>query len=238
MHLFAFDLMEMFELSEVFWRLMEAAGEHWPKALAWLACLAGTTFWGFFWARRRWKSRHDLGVIHVSQNVIAQRPTGSESAMEPWLVLDVWQECPLEEMIPDSIPRGIIQKAAKKTTADKPLLLFPEVDRWHVLNMVRNAIAEKFLLGAALKMTKAGKYEEVDCVFALTYERYPNMKQGKIRVMMIERTTLMGDRLDTVLRTESDSHIDRIATLKMMRDDYAKGDKARHCMYVRITVPV
>jgi hypothetical protein len=220
-------------------RVTDLAHDHWLKAAGWIAALAFSSLWAFFWAWRSWRNRQDMDVIHVSQNTIVARMTGENGSEEPWLILDVHFEDPLEQVISHPMPRRLIRRAAKKTTETQPFLLFPSVDRWYVLNLVRLAIAEPFKVGTAAKMVPDAKVAEVECIFALTYERYKGIRQGKIRVMLVPRALLDDPAaFDRPLRLEAESHRDRITTLKAMQRDWLKGDNSEFCMNVRLNVPL
>ncbi|HVX13418.1 MAG TPA: hypothetical protein VHC22_19700 [Pirellulales bacterium] len=213
--------------------------DHWPKLVTWGGALAFSSLWAFFWAWRAWRRRQDLDVIHVSQNTIVSRPTGAKGAEEAWLILDVHCEDPLEQIISHPIPRRLIRRAAKKTSEHQPFLLFSDDDRWYVLNLIRLAIAEPFKIGAAAKMAPGAKVAEIPCVFAMTFERYKTMRQGKIRVMLAPQA-LLDDltAFDRPLRLEAESHRDRITTLKAMQKDWLKGKGSQFCMTVRLNVPL
>lgn len=199
-------------------RATELTHDHWLKVAGWGAALCFSTLWAFFWAWRSWRTRQDMDVIHVSQNTIVSRPSGANSAQELWLILDVHFEDPMEQVISHPMPRRLIRRAAKRTTESQPFLLFPSNDRWYVLNLIRLAIAEPFRIGTAAKLVPEAKVAEVECVFALTYERYKRMRQGKIRVMLIPRALLDDpSSFDRPLRLEAESHRDRITTLKAMQ---------------------
>jgi hypothetical protein len=208
------------------------------KAAVGLLATLGTSALGWFLAWRAWRKRQDLGVIHFSQNTLEERPTGPDGQMERWLILDVYSENPLEEEISHYAPRRLIQKAAKRTTVQQPFLHFPKEDRWYVLNLIRLAIAEPFRTGTAAKLVEGAKVVPVECIFAVTFERYATMRQGKIRVMIVKRSDLDNPKaFDEPLRLESTFHRDRITTLRRMQTDYAKGEANwEYCLNVRINV--
>lgn len=217
----------------------ELVHDHWLKVAAWGAALAFSSLWAFFWTWRAWRSRQDMDVIHVSQNTIVPRPTGANGAEETWLILDVHFEDPMEQVVSHPMPRRLIRRAAKKTSEKQPFLLFPTHDRWYVLNLIRLAIAEPFKMGTAAKMAPGAKVAEVKCVFALTYERYKGMRQGKIRVMLVPQAVLDDPTsFERPLRLEAESHRDRITTLKAMQQDWLKGKDSQFCMTVRLNVPL
>ena len=220
-------------------RAAQLVHDHWLKVAAWGAALAGSSLWALFWAWRSWRTRQDMDVIHVSQNMIVSRPTGANGAEECWLILDVHFEDPLEQVISHPMPRRLIRRAAKKTTENQPFLVFSSHDRWYILNLIRLAIAEPFRVGTAAKMAPDAKVAEIECVFALTFERYKGMRQGKIRVMLIPRALLDDPAsLERPLKLEAESHRDRITTLKAMQRDWLKGKGAQFCMNVRLNVPL
>lgn len=223
-------------------QLKDLMREHGMKVIVTLVVSLASSVWGWIWGRRKWRSRQDMGVIHYSQNTIEGRPTGPDGTNENWLILDVWAEDQLKDEVSHPVPRRLIRQAAGRTTVDQPFLLFPEKDRWYVLNIIRLAIAEQYRTGAAAKMARQATVETVECMFALTFERYPNMKQGKIRVMIAPKS-LFDDEcaIHTGLRTESASHKERITTLQKMREDYLAGKEAgnwQYCLDVRINVQI
>ena len=218
-------------------RTSELAQDHWLKLAGWIAAIAFSSLWAFFWAWRSWRTRQDMDVIHVSQNTIVPRKTGPTGEEELWLILDVHFEDPLEQVVSHPIPRRLIRRAAKKTTENQPFLVFPPDDRWYVLNLIRLAIAEPFKFGTAAKMVAGANVAEVECVFALTFERYKGIRQGKLRVMLIPRA-ILDDRtaFDRPMRFEAESHRDRITTLKAMQRDWLKGKDSQYCMNVRLNL--
>ncbi|MFO1020429.1 MAG: hypothetical protein U0903_07005 [Planctomycetales bacterium] len=218
-------------------KVIEFIEEHWIKAVIAIALTALSGWWAAFWAWRKWRLRQDADVLHISQNTIEMRPTGENQALEPWLVLDVISEDQLEKVISHPVPCQLIKKAALKTTVDQPFLIFPEADRWYVLNIVRLAIAEPFAIGTAAKMLPSAKVGTIDCIFALTYERYSAMRQGKLRVMLIAKSLLENPKtFDRPFRFESPQHSDRLTTLQKMQADYLKGKNSVCCMNVRLNI--
>lgn len=220
-------------------RVSELIQDHGAKAAGWAAAVLLSALWASFLAWRSWRARQDMNVIHVSQNTIATRPTGPKGEPEKWLILDVHFEDPLEQVISHPIPRRLIRRAAKRTTEKQPLLRFPPADRWYVLNLIRLAIAEPFKAGAAAKMAPGARVEVVECIFAVTFERYAKMRQGKIRVMLVPKQLLDDPgSFRQPLRLEAESHRDRITTLQAIQEDYRKGGEAQYCMNVRLNIVI
>jgi len=218
---------------------IEFARDHGVKAVFTFALFLLTSGWALFRAWRSWRGHHDLDVFHLSQNGFRLKPTGPDGAMEPWLMLDVIFENALDEVVSHPMPRRLIRKAAKQTTLHQPFLKFEPEDRWYVLNLIRLAIAETCAPATIAKMSTQARVDEVDCLFALTYERYPGMRQGKIRAMLIPRELLDDDKAlyRENIRFEAKSHSDRITTLRKMQDDYRSGTP-EFCMDVRVNVLV
>jgi hypothetical protein len=226
------------DVNQLIRMLVEFVQEHWLKALGALALTVASSLFGAFWAWRSWRTREDMDVIHYSQNTIETRPTGPDGSAERWLILDVYAENPLHEEISHPVPRRLIQRAAAKTTPKQPFLLLPKHDRWYVLNLIRLAIAEQFRLGTAAKFATSAKVEVVECVFALTFERYANMPQGKIRVMIAKQKDMENpDAFAGNFRFESATHSDRITTLQCMQEDYRSGrENWKYCETVRVNI--
>jgi hypothetical protein len=216
------------------------ARDHGTKALSALVVFLATSSWALFRAWRSWRSRSDLDVFHLSQNGFRLKPSGPDGAMESWLILDVIFEDLLSEIVSHPMPRRLIRNAAKHTTLHQPFLKFEPDDRWYVLNIIRLAIAETCATATIAKMSTQAKVDEIECVFALTYERYPCMRQGKIRCMLAPKSLLDDDKVlyRDDIRFESPSHSDRLTTLRKMQDDYLSGSESEYCMTVRLNVPV
>lgn len=225
-------------------QLKDLMREHGMKVVVTLVVSFASSIWGWIWARRKWKSRQDTGVIHYSQSSFVDCFSGPErKLMGRTLVLDVYAENQLKDEISHPIARKLIRRAADKTTVDQPFLLFPEDDRWYVLNIIRLAIAEQFRAGAAAKLASKASVQVVNCVFAITFERYPQMKQGKIRVMIVKRDVLENKNFfdEIPINYESPSHAERITTLRKMQEDYLTGNdggKWMYCMDVRLSIQV
>ncbi len=221
-------------MQEIYGKMREFVHEHWIKAMMWLIATFISSLWTWVWARRKWRSRHDLDIIHFAQNTFETR---NDAGGKKWLILDVLREGPLKSVIAHPVPRKLIKDAAKLTTETQPFLIFDAADRFYVLNLVLVEIAEMFKTGTGKKLFDPALVVTVDCVFALTYERYPKMRQGKLRVMVVKRSDL--DCLPAIgdLSFESPTHCDRMRTLAMMREDCAAGmDQAKHCMAVRLNI--
>jgi len=215
------------------------AEDHGTKALGALLAFLATSSWALFRAWRSWRNRSDLNVFHLAQNGFRLRPTGPDGAMQPWLVLDVVFEDLLSEIVSHPMPRRLIHKAARHTTVHQPFLKFDKEDRWYVLNIVRLAIAETCATATLAKMSTVARVDEVEAVFALTFERYPDMRQGKIRCMLAPKSLLDDDKAlyRDDIRFDSPSHADRLTTLRKMQDDHLSG-APDYCMTVRLNVLV
>ncbi len=230
-----------FDMSALFGHISEFVHDHWLKALGAVLASFASSIWGAWWGWRKWKTRQDTGVIHYSQNSLVVERHGVSNIVEKILVLDVYAENQLNQDISHPVARRLIRRAAAKTTEDQPFLLFPKDDRWYVLNIVRLSIAEQFRSGTAAKLAKSAKVEVVDCVFALTYERYPGMRQGKIRVMIVRHDVLVDPAsFEGTVKVESPSHADRIRTLRKMQNDYLSGmgGEWQYCLTVRLNIQV
>lgn len=236
------DLLSGLDVGMLVGQAKEFVHEHGMKFMGGVIISIASSIWGWVWGWRKWRSRQDMGVIHYSQNMLENRPTGPAGKSELWLVLDTYAENQLKDEISHPVARRLIRKAAARTTANQPFLVFDDADRWYVLNIIRLAIAEQFRAGAAAKMAPGAKVVTVECVFALTYERYTGMKQGKIRVMVAPRS-MFDDPLALYgpVQVESPSHADRVTTLRKMSDDWKSGTdggKWKYCQTVRINVQV
>jgi hypothetical protein len=202
---------------------------NWTKILGtFLFMFSGAVY---VWAKRRreWQTKQFYGVVNVSFDVIRDN----------CLLTSALLEDRLEDAF-SSLPHivGIIKAAAKKTVEGAPFLVFPEKDKWLVSSQILAVIAETNKGFAWAAVSKEPKCDIVPCHYAATYERHPNMKAGKVRIIVVPDWMLM-DRsvLDNhEMNVEYAHHQDRIMTLRQMREDVL-SENPQFTRAVRIFVP-
>jgi len=189
--------------------------DHWAKVLGSLLFAVGSIVFIYLRHLKEWRSRQFCGVLNVSFDVIRDGVLLTSAVLEDRL------EDALSSM-PYTV--GIIKRAAKKTTEEDPFLYFAEKDRWHVMSQVLAVIAEtnRGVWNAVGDCNTTARF--VTCHFAVTYERFEEMKVGKVRVVVVPEWALEGLEEDTFTTTEYTHHIGRIHTLMKMKDDVFGGN--------------
>jgi hypothetical protein len=136
------------------------------------------------------------------------------------LLLRTIMEKSLAEVFLNSYAVNVVMSAAQQTTDKDPLLPIPKDEAWHILNSALNAIAEEFHQGVVQRdmglPVKAERY-----VFCLTHERADDVKQDKVRLLMIKSSAL-ANLPKEMPAIESPHHRLRFETLHRMAAERAK----------------
>ena len=136
---------------------------------------------GFAWWRQRgrWKRKEFLGQVNFSLNLF-----GESLAMRTLL------ECDTTDVWPNAHGVKLLHAAAARTSNDDPFIrLAAQADRDYLHRAIKNALSE--LCPAAFIATALGaKVQTGKFLFAVTCERYPEMRTIKLRVILIEQNTL------------------------------------------------
>lgn len=186
-------------------------------------CLVLLTSWK---ARSVWKARDFMTRVNFSLNYVH----GNK------LKIRTLRETEIDRiLLGNTHGRRVVLRAARKTTAEEPVLRLPKTDAWIVLNSVLNELSEEFaegFLAAAMDIpTKAATF-----VFAITCEKHHDVRMNKIRVMVVEKSLLLDiDKLAEV-EFERDAHHVRYQTLKTMRELYLAPESRHAVMEMEIRV--
>jgi hypothetical protein len=146
------------------------------------------------------------------------------------LLLRTIMEKSLAEVFLNSYAVNVVMAAAQKTTDKDPLLPIPKDEAWHILNSALNAIAEEFHQGMVQRdmglPTRSERY-----VFCLTHERADDVKQEKVRLLMI-RTDQLANLPEEMPALESPHHRLRFHTLHQM----AEARKTRPELFAEVEI--
>jgi len=239
----------IFPLADLTENLGQLISDHWAKVVFLLIGAGLSLAWKYFWDRRQWRKRQGVETLHLSINSIQVRDSQvtrsndqgvevTESIKQPWLFLDCIYEDNLSNRVSNRYVRQLIRRAVSRTTAQQPFLHFGESadDHWYVMNMLRMSIAEIKGGDSLEKLGDSSRFHVIDvqCVFAATYERWPGMRQGKIRLMLARESDITQDRFRQTFQFEDPHHIERPKTLTRMSEDY-NGDQ-KYTMMVRIPI--
>jgi hypothetical protein len=149
------------------------------------------------------------------------------------LLLRTIMEKSLTEVFLNSYAVNVVMSAAQKTTDKDPLLPIPKDEAWHILNSALNAIAEEFHQGVVQRdMGLSVKSERY--VFCLTHERAEDVKQEKVRMLMI-RADILAKLPKDMPALESPHHRLRFETLHKMAE--ARATRPELFKEVEICMP-
>ncbi len=185
--------------------------------------VAGTMLAGYFWNRKRWKNKTFAHRIHFGINTI-EKQDGAEPKRT--LVFDSLFETGLGNVVDDPVARGIIARAMKKTNAVEPFLRLDPEDREHIEGAIKIAIAQTCQQGTIAKMALGNRCQTLECVFAITYEKYAEMRSRKLRVIIVPRSLLEDPKTFLQkIELERRHHSCRLTTLKEIQQDWREGKR-------------
>lgn len=135
----------------------------------------------FAWWRRRsqWHNKEFLGQVNFTLNFF-----------DDSLLMRTVKETETKAVWPNAYGVGLLHAASRRTTSANPFIrLLSKPDRDYIYRAIKNAIsplsAEAFVAGALKAPVHRGTF-----LFALTCERYPEIRTVKLRVLLIEEATL------------------------------------------------
>jgi hypothetical protein len=135
--------------------------------------------WAWWRRKRAWRNKEFLGQVNFTLNLFADT-----LQMRTLLELDT------DKVWPNTYGVGLLRRAAQRTTLADPFIrLADPADRDYLHRAVKNALsalcAEAFISAAA-----GGQSKRATFLFAITCERYPEMRTIKLRVLLIEQHAL------------------------------------------------
>ena len=187
---------------------------------------------GLVWWRQRsrWNSKEFLGQVNFSVNDFAET-----------LRMRTLIEVDTEDVWPNKYGVGLLHALARKTTKEKPFIrLKNKDDRDYLHRAVKNTLselcAEAFIAATMGKPITRAKY-----LFAITCERYPEMRTIKLRVLVIEENLLRewcgpGGKAEQLPITPF--YKTRLRTLQMMYELDQKAQKGEEHELGRVEMAV
>jgi hypothetical protein len=167
------------------------------------------------WRRKQFLGRVNFSLNHVAGNALVMRTLLEADTMDVWL---------------NEYGVRTILAALRRTTVDQPFILMDNaVDRQFVNRAVLNALSERFsetFLSAAL----GEPVRTATFCFAVTFERYQEMRTFKVRVLLIAEQTLLelfgpGGR-SAQLEIKNEVYLNRLKTLQGLFDLYVRDQTA------------
>jgi len=186
--------------------------DHWELA----PLVATWSVFGILAAKRRydWQQGRFAQQVNFSLNMLVDE--GGERTL---LLRTLLEESAQQVWINDYGVSRVL-KAARRTSVDRPFLQIADArDRDMVMIAVLNVLSERF--SDAFVARALGIPARTDTfLFGLTWERYGEMKNQKLRVMVIKRSDLQGmfhNQTDAQeIDVAEESHRPRLRTLRQM----------------------
>ena len=193
-------------------QLIQSVSNAWPDLRGPILAAAGSIAtllvgqaWGNYRARRRWENRDLLDRIHVSLNVFVAGELKIRTILERSLA----------DVIPNAHARRKIEAAARSATAGTPLLRLPVKDQRFVLNCVLNVAAEQLGTAGLVRLACGEPVTTKEYALCLTSEPVAELRQRKIRAVVIARDVLTDFPYPVDPPTfEQPWHVDRLQTLR------------------------
>jgi hypothetical protein len=133
-----------------------------------------------WWKRRRaWRNKEFLGQVNFSVNLF-----------EDTLKMRTLLETDTTQVFPNAYGVGLLRRAAERTTLGDPFIrLADPADRDYLHRAVKNALSE-LCPAAFVAAALGGKVLRGTFLFAITCERYPEIRTIKLRVLVVEQNAL------------------------------------------------
>lgn len=210
-------------LDQLLHTLQDYVKDHAVKLLTGLVLMAFGWWIGRSRARVHWKKQEFLDRLNLSLNTIENGTLKIRTLSE--------KRC--EEVFLNAAAADAIQKFAKATTANDPILPIRTQEIWFYLNSVLNDVSEQFADGL-LKRDMGAPVTTATYLITLTCESAGEMKTRKIRAMVIQKALLMNLPAE-MPKLESPSHTTRWATLQFLSAEYQRNPV--RFMEVELSVP-
>jgi len=167
----------------------------------------------FAWYKMReaWRRRQFHKRILVSVNSVDHGTLKFRSLFEKNLE---------DVLLNNGTAMSIVRQSQKLTPIDEPFLQFAHRgDCWHILNSLLNTIAE--INAQALIAKDLGVPVKSDWYwFGITFEKWPDIKLQKLRVMLVKQELLVALPSMPTPRFEISHHKERWKTLQRMAQIY------------------
>jgi hypothetical protein len=166
------------------------------------------------WQRKQFLNQVNFSLNYLSNDTLAMRTLVENKAQDVWL---------------NEYGVNKVFAAAQKTTVENPFIVMDDqTDQDFINRAVLNVLSEKFA-DAFLATALGAPVKQADFCFAITFERYTEIRTLKLRVLIIEEAVLARlfgpEGTAEKLQLTTVFYKARMQTLKAMYAMYAR-DKA------------
>ena len=175
-------------------------------------------------AQRRWLKRSFFERVSVSLNYVIDGQ---------FRIRTLQEKASVEVFRNNSVVKQVMKAALSRKT--EGILDLPEDDYWYYLNPVLNCISEQFATGFVREEAGLGGETQTYLLF-LTGGYNPQMRQGKVRAMLVRESLLLEtETLQPEFRNEF--HKMRWSTLQDVRREWVESKGATKRIR-KISLPV
>jgi hypothetical protein len=200
--------------------VLDAMKPHW-NTLALLITWIGI---GIVYLRRRsqWHRKQFLTQVNFSLNY----PRGSN------LLLRTLLETTVRQVWPNEYGVRMVLAAAAKTTVENPFIVLKHPKDMDFVNRaVLNVLSERFA-GTFLAASLGVPVRTASFCFAITCERYEEIRTLKLRVLIVEEQTLIDmfgpNNGSAKLQIDNVVHKARLTTLRALYEQYVRDRTTAH----------
>jgi hypothetical protein len=181
------------------------------STLALLITWAGIA-WVYLRKRSDWLRKTFIGQVNFSLNFVENNT----------LLLRTLMEEPANDVWLNDYGVKQVMAAAEQVTLEQPFLIMEDDEdmafvKRAVLNVLSERFADTFVARSLGVPVKGGSF-----VFGITYEKYADLRTRKLRVLLMEESTLENlfglEDKGEALAVTNPLHKDRIATLRVMHN--------------------
>lgn len=173
--------------------------------------------WMMWRSSTAWRKKEFKDRVLLSLNCIETTNEG-----KTFLRLRTLFEKDIHDVLHNNAMVGIVRRHLRKVKVGDPLVRLPKEEAWYVLNAILNKIAEQFATGTLRKdmglPTTTKSY-----TFCLSFELQGAIRIQKLRIMMIEKEKLLRFPDAGPVEVESQTHLIRVETLRLMKNELAKN---------------
>ncbi len=187
----------------------------WGNIAAALVLLALGWFWSRWHTLRMWQTKQFKDRMVLSLNTVQKVDGKYKLTLRTLFEKDVYEVLQNRSMV------RIVEHAIDQVTPENPLLKIDKENTWYVLNAILNKIAEQFDDGI-LRRDMGLDVTTKRYVFCLTFEKEGGLRMQKIRVMLIQKESLLEFPESGEILLESEKHSTRIQTLRLLKQEYNK----------------
>lgn len=196
---------------EIWTHVVATLREHAVKIATGFVLMAAGWYIGRRRAMAHWKKQEFLDRLNVSLNTIDGGTLKIRTLSE--------KRC--EEVFLNSVAADTVQKLARQTTANDPVLPIPLNDTWYYLNAILNDLSEQFATGL-MKRDMGAPVTTAVYLVALTCENAGDMRTRKIRAMVTKKSLLTNLPAE-MPKLESPNHHTRWETLQFLATEYTRN---------------